>query len=93
LESRAFSSISDVALIPLLSYIYDMSANPKLAFRSSFQARSSRLRDALAVQAIEDNPLDGEQVAMFEMFERENWPHEKRRTYLMARASKSTQAD
>jgi hypothetical protein len=40
----------------------------------------------MRLQEIEGNPLDAEQIAMFEMFEREAWTHERRRTYLLARA-------
>lgn len=46
---------------------------------------SASLRRALAMQAIEENPLDAEQIEMFAMFERENWPHDKRRAYLSGR--------
>jgi hypothetical protein len=49
------------------------------------EARKRRL-EAMALQEIEGNPLDAEQVAMFEMFERERWSHEKCRAYLLARA-------
>ncbi len=40
------------------------------------------LREAMALQEIEGNPLSAEEVALFVMFERENWPHEKRLAYL-----------
>lgn len=45
-----------------------------------------RLREAMHLQVIEGNPLDPEQIAMFEMFERERWPHEKCIAYIVARA-------
>jgi hypothetical protein len=48
------------------------------------QARERRL-DAMHLQEIEGNPLDAEQVAMFEMFEREAWSHERRREYIFER--------
>jgi len=35
---------------------------------------------------MEGNPLDAEQVAMFEMFDREGWPDERRRDYIRKRA-------
>jgi hypothetical protein len=35
------------------------------------------------LQEIEDNPLDAEQVSMFEMFEREAWSHERRRAHIL----------
>lgn len=50
---------------------------------------SGNLRKAMAVQIIEANPLDAEQIAMFEMFEREKWSHEDRRAYLADRARRS----
>jgi hypothetical protein len=49
-------------------------------------ARERRLV-AMHLQSIEDNPLDAEQVAMFEMFEREAWSHEKRLDHIRARAA------
>lgn len=48
------------------------------------EARQRRL-EAMNLQAIEGNPLDAEDVAMFEMFEREGWPHERRRAYILDR--------
>ncbi len=50
------------------------------------QARERRLA-AMRLQEIEGNPLSADQVAMFEMFEREAWPHERRRAYLRARVA------
>ena len=47
------------------------------------EARLRRL-EAMNLQAIEGNPLDAEDVAMFEMFEREGWSHERRRAYILA---------
>jgi hypothetical protein len=49
------------------------------------EARQRRL-EAMNMQAIEGNPLSAEDVAMFEMFEREAWPHERRQAYVLARA-------
>jgi hypothetical protein len=40
----------------------------------------------MRLQEIEGNPLSADQVAMFEMFEREAWTHERRRTYILAKA-------
>ncbi len=45
------------------------------------------LKEAMHLQALEGNPLDAEQVAMFEMFERENWPEEKRLSHIRQRAA------
>jgi len=46
-------------------------------------ARKRRL-EAMHLQVIEGNPLDEEDIAMFEMFEREGWDHERRREYILA---------
>jgi len=48
-------------------------------------ARTRRL-EAMALQEIEGNPLDSDQIAMFEMFERERWSHDMRLAYIHARA-------
>jgi hypothetical protein len=50
-------------------------------------ARERRL-EAMRLQEIEGNPLDAEQVAMFEMFERETWSHERRLAYIAERAAR-----
>ncbi|MEA2756902.1 MAG: hypothetical protein QOJ54_3191 [Aliidongia sp.] len=41
---------------------------------------------AMRLQKIEGNPLTAEDIAMFEMFEREGWSTERRRAYLIARS-------
>ena len=46
--------------------------------------RSQALREAIHLQEMEDNPLTAEEVAMFEMFEREGWSAEKRREYILS---------
>ena len=51
------------------------------------EARRRRL-DAMALQEIEGNPLSSDQVAMFEMFEREAWSHDRRLAYILAKAAK-----
>ena len=45
--------------------------------------RKQRLAEAIKFQEIEGNPLTAEEIAMFEMFEREGWSHEKRREYII----------
>jgi hypothetical protein len=37
------------------------------------------------LQVIEGNPLTADEITMFEMFEREGWPHERRRAYILAK--------
>ena len=44
------------------------------------------LAEAMHLQAMEGNPLDAEQVAMFEMFEREGWSAERRLEHIRERA-------
>lgn len=46
------------------------------------EARQRRF-EAMNLQAIEGNPLDAEDIAMFEMFEREAWPHERCIAYIV----------
>lgn len=42
-----------------------------------------RRLEAMHLQVIEDNPLDDEDIAMFEMFERKKWSAEQRRDYIL----------
>lgn len=50
-------------------------------------AELKKLRlEAMNLQAIEGNPLDADDIAMFEMFEREGWTHEQRLAYILAEA-------
>ena len=46
------------------------------------EARERRI-EAMNLQKIEGNPLSVEDIAMFEMFERERWPHEKCIAYIL----------
>ena len=48
-------------------------------------ARERRL-EAQHLQLIEGNPLDEEDIAMFEMFEREGWDDERCLAYIEAKA-------
>ncbi len=54
-------------------------------------ARERRL-EAMHLQVIEGNPFDQEDIAMFEMFEREGWDHEWRRAYILAQAREAADA-
>ena len=47
-------------------------------------ARERRLQ-AMHLQVIEGNPLDEEDIAMFEMFEREGWDDERCLAYIEAK--------
>ena len=80
---------------PQPSYFCDFSraigynaSMPKVADRLSpkeIAAARARRLEAMHLQEIEGNPLDEEDVAMFEMFEREGWDHERRRAYILAK--------
>jgi hypothetical protein len=49
---------------------------------SPISCLSERLQEAQHLQALEGNPLTEAELAMFEMFEREAWSHERRREYI-----------
>ena len=55
----------------------------RLSAKELAVARKRRL-EAMVLQEIEGNPLDADDIAMFEMFEREGWDHERRRAYILA---------
>jgi hypothetical protein len=61
----------------------------KKAEMTDAAARRQRRLEAMNLQAIERNPLDAEDVAMFEMFEREGWSDERCRAYILARVPAS----
>lgn len=50
------------------------------------------LLEAMHLQVMQDNPLDAEQIAMFEMFERERWSHEKCIAHIIERAKARAKA-
>ena len=60
-------------------------AENKLSKAEVAELRKLRL-EAMNLQAIEGNPFDADDVAMFEMFEREGWTHEQRRAHIKALA-------
>ena len=62
---------------------------PKVADRLSpreIAAARHRRLEAMHLQVIEGNPLDEEDIAMFEMFEREGWDEERCLEYIAAQA-------
>ena len=59
----------------------------KLSSAEIAELRQLRL-EAMNLQAIEGNPLDAEDIALFEMFEREGWTAEQRRADINALAKK-----
>ena len=48
-------------------------------------AANGRLAEAAHLQPIEGNPLSADEIAMFEMFEREGWSPEWRRAHIVRR--------
>lgn len=54
-------------------------------------ARERRL-DMQHLQVIESNPLTAEEIAMFEMFEREGWSPERCRAYILAQVDDAPDA-
>lgn len=48
------------------------------------QGQRERRLEMQHLQAIEGNPLTPEEIAMFEMFEREGWSFERRRSHIAA---------
>ena len=51
-----------------------------------------RAREAAHLQTIEGNPFDAEDVAMFEMFDREGFSPERRRAYILEQSRKRVAA-
>lgn len=63
---------------------------PKRLSKAEVAEARQRRREAMNLQAIEGNPLDAEDIAMFEMFEREAWSHERCIAYILEHAKTST---
>jgi hypothetical protein len=59
-------------------------AEKKLSPSEIAELRKLRL-EAMNLQEIEGNPFDAEDIAMFEMFEREGWDDARCRAYILAR--------
>jgi hypothetical protein len=64
-----------------------MASNDLLSEAEVVLSRRRRL-EAMKLQEVEGNPLTADEVAMFEMFERERWSHERRRAFILGRARK-----
>jgi hypothetical protein len=66
---------------------------PKVIDRlSPVELAAARIRrlEAMHLQVIEGNPLDEDDIAMFEMFEREGWDDERCLAYIEAQALAAT---
>jgi hypothetical protein len=61
----------------------------KAAEMTDAAVKRQRRLEGMNLQVIEGNPLDAEDVAMFEMFEREGWSDEQCRAYILARVPAS----
>lgn len=48
---------------------------------------NQKLAEAMHLQAIESNPLDADDIAMFEMFEREGFSPDERRAHILAQTN------
>lgn len=62
-----------------------MNSEQKKPTDAELEKMRERRIEAMHLQEIENNPLDDEQIAMFEMFERERWTDEQCKEYLEAR--------
>ena len=56
--------------------------SPTACPRKRLPQRASGGSKRCILQEIEGNPLDAEDIAMFEMFEREGWDHERRAAHI-----------
>ena len=56
-----------------------------LRHRGAGRERTSLWRDVGTRNKSEGNPLTTEEIAMFEMFEREGWSPERRRAHILRR--------
>ncbi len=65
-----------------------MTEDNKSTSKTSDSVRSEALRTAMHLQEMESNPLDAEQVALFEKFEREGWSDDERLAHLRERAAR-----
>lgn len=89
-ETRAVMQMSEapdfLAILGRFGYTEGMIGVDKtLTDQEVAEARQRRLM-AAHLQALEGNPPTAEDTAMFEMFERERWPHERRLAYIRQQA-------
>jgi len=69
-----------------IRYTEEMAKDDKIFSKKELGEATARRHAAAHLQALEGNPLDAADIAMFEMFERERWPHERRLAYIRERA-------
>ena len=72
---------------PLFSWIFNaiLCYNDFMTTASKNDGTTLTLAEILNLQAIEDAPLDDEQVAMLQIFEREGWSDEECAAYIRKR--------
>lgn len=83
MQSAPLQSLDEFAILKHIVRMKKIDQKPDPA--DVAEARKWR-QEAAHLQDIEGNPLDAEQIEMFEMFEREGWPHEERRAYMAGRS-------
>ena len=79
IEIRIYAGLFAGFLVDLIM-ASDVEKSPefdRLLTDEELAAALERHREGMHLQEIEGNPLDAEDVAMFEMFHRERWSHEK----------------
>jgi hypothetical protein len=64
-----------------------MKSDARLTDHEVAQSRS-RWLEAVKLQEVEGNSLTPDEIAMFEMFERERWSHERCIDYILAQAQR-----
>jgi hypothetical protein len=65
-----------------------MTLHSKKPTQQDLAAMHRRRMEAMHLQEIEGNPLDSEQVSMFDMFDRDEWTDEQIKAHLDARAKR-----
>ena len=78
-------AVQAVAFVDAAWYGPAMSKRQNHSDSAASAAPSQLLAEAAHLQAIEGNPLTVEEIAMFEMFEREGWSPKRRRAHILRR--------
>lgn len=78
---------STLAFVSQSQHIGVVKKTRETPVQGSLDEAKDRRLVAMHLQHIENNPLNAEEIAMFEMFEGENWSHDRRLAYISERAS------
>ena len=78
-------AVQAVAFVDATCYGPTMSKTQNHSDSAASAAPSQLLAEAAHLQAIEGNSLTAEEIAMFEMFEREGWSPKRRRAHILRR--------